>query len=108
MRNYQLCTLKQQLTKKPRTLWKIESFLSFVHTELLAIAIALALAMQKWVENFAKEWVQYPFLAMPAKANSIGNAQYERTINLYLNSSTLPIRLFLSSNSSIPFNGVFP
>ena len=39
--------------------------LSSVHTELLAIA------MQKWVENFAKE-----FLAMPA------NAQYERTFTL--------------------------
>ena len=48
--------------------------LSSVHTELLAIA----LAMQKWVEIFAKEWV--PFLAMPATANSIANAQCERTL----------------------------
>ena len=27
--------------------------------------IALALTMQKWVENFAEEWVEYPFLAVP-------------------------------------------
>ena len=43
--------------------------------------IALALAIQKWVENFAKEWVEYPFLAMPAKANDVANAQYERTLS---------------------------
>ena len=53
-----------------------------IDTELLAIA--LALAMQKWVENFAKEWVEYPFLAMPADANTIANAQYERTLTLLL------------------------
>ena len=39
-----------------------------VHTELLAIA------MQKLVENFVKEWVKYPFLAMPANAIAIANA----------------------------------
>ena len=38
--------------------------------------------MQKWVENFAKAWVEYPFLAMPAKANSITYAQCERTLRL--------------------------
>ena len=32
--------------------------------------------MQKWVENFAKEWIEYPFLAMPANNNSIANANY--------------------------------
>ena len=39
--------------------------LSSIHTELLAIA------MQKWVEIFAKEWVEYPFLAMSANANRL-------------------------------------
>ena len=30
--------------------------------------------MQKWVENFSREWVeQSPFLAMPADANAIAN-----------------------------------
>ena len=37
--------------------------------------------MQKWVENFAKEWVEYPFLAMPTNANSIANAQCEQTLS---------------------------
>ena len=46
-----------------------------VHTELLAIA------MQKWIENLAKEWVEYLFLAMPAK-NAMANAQCERILNL--------------------------
>ena len=41
-----------------RVLDHISRVLGPVHTELLAIA----LAMQKWVENFAKEWVEYPFL----------------------------------------------
>ena len=50
--------------------------LSSVHTELFAIA------MQKWVANFAKEWVEYPLLAMLANANSIANAQCERTLTL--------------------------
>ena len=54
--------------------------LSSVHTELLAIA--LALAMQEWVENVAKECVEYPFLVMPSNANSIANAQCERTLTL--------------------------
>ena len=45
-----------------------------VHTELLAIA------MQKWVENVAKELVEYPFLEMSAN----GNAQCERTLTLKL------------------------
>ena len=36
--------------------------------------------MQKWLENFAKEWVEYPFLVMPTNANSIANAQCERTL----------------------------
>ena len=49
--------------------------LNSVHTELLAIT--LALAMQNWGENFAKEWVKYRFLAMPANANSIANVQRE-------------------------------
>ena len=34
----------------------------------------------KWqilAKDFAKEWVQYPFLAMPANANVIANAQCE-------------------------------
>ena len=44
-----------------------------IHTELLATA--LESAMQTWVENFAKEWVEYLFLAIPANAN----AQCERT-----------------------------
>ena len=35
-----------------------------VHTNLLAKT--LVLAIQKWVENFAKEWIEYPFLAIPA------------------------------------------
>ena len=48
--------------------------LSSVHTKLLAMA------MQKWVKNFAKEYVQYPFLAMPANPNSIANAQCERIL----------------------------
>ena len=26
--------------------------------------------MQKWVENVAKEWVEYPFLVMPTNANA--------------------------------------
>ena len=51
-----------------------QGVLSSVHTELLAIA------MQKWMENFAKEWVEYPFLAMPANAHSITSAQCERTL----------------------------
>ena len=59
------------------SLWK---YLSSVHTDLLAIA--LALAMQTWVENFAKEWVEYPFSAMPANANSITNTQCEWTLTL--------------------------
>ena len=50
-----------------------------VHTELLPKA--LALAMQKWVEKFAKKWAEHPFLAMPANANSIANSQCERTLN---------------------------
>ena len=33
------------------------------------------------MENFAKEWVEYPFLAMLANANSIANTQCERTLN---------------------------
>ena len=48
--------------------------LSSVYIQLLAIAI------QKWVENLATEWVKYPFLAMPANPNSIANAQCERTL----------------------------
>ena len=44
------------------------------------ITTVLELAMRKWMENFAKKWVQYPFLAMPANANSIANAQCERTL----------------------------
>ena len=50
--------------------------LSSVHIELLAIA------MQNWVENFAKAWVEYPFLAMPDNVNSIAYAQCERTLRL--------------------------
>ena len=34
----------------------------------------------KCVDNFIKEWVEYPFLAMPANANSIANAQCEQTL----------------------------
>ena len=48
--------------------------LSSVHTELLAIA------MQNWVENFAKDLVEYPFFAMYTNANSIANVQWERTL----------------------------
>ena len=33
-------------------------------------------------KNFTKEWVEYPFLAMPANANSIANAQCERTLTV--------------------------
>ena len=50
--------------------------LSSVHTELLVIATVLALTMQKWVDNFAKKWVQYSFLAILANAN----AQCEKTL----------------------------
>ena len=46
----------------------LNAALSSVHTELLPIA------MQKWLENFAKEWVEYPFLAIPANVNGISNA----------------------------------
>ena len=42
-----------------------------VHTELLATA------MQKWMENFTKECVEYPFLAMPTNANDIAYIQCE-------------------------------
>ena len=59
---------------------KLSTFLSSIHTELLAIA--LALAMQKWVKNFAKD--EYPFLAMPANADSIANAQCERILKQLL------------------------
>ena len=38
--------------------------------------------MQKLVENFAKEWVEYPFLAMPANAI----AQCERILRVHLHS----------------------
>ena len=34
--------------------------------------MALALAMQKWVDNLAKEWVEYLFLAMAASAQCEG------------------------------------
>ena len=36
--------------------------------------------MQKWVENLAKEWVEYPFLAMPANTTAIANAQCELSL----------------------------
>ena len=35
--------------------------------------------MQKWVENVVKDWVEYPFLTMPANANIIANDQCGRT-----------------------------
>ena len=54
--------------------------LSSIHTELLVIV--LALVMQKWVENVANEWVEYPFLAMSSNANSITNAQCEWTLTV--------------------------
>ena len=47
-----------------------------VYTELLVIA------MQKWLENFAEEWVEYPFFAMNANANDIANPQCEQTLIL--------------------------
>ena len=40
--------------------------------------------MQKWVENFAKDWIEYTFLAMPANANSIANTQCERNLRVKL------------------------
>ena len=40
--------------------------------------------MQKWVENFAKEWVEYLFLAMAANANAIAISQCERTLTTLL------------------------
>ena len=36
--------------------------------------------MQRWVDNFAREWVEYPFLAMPANTNAIANVQCERNL----------------------------
>ena len=65
--------------KKNNSKLKFDGF-SSVHTELLAMA--LVLVMQKWVENFAKEWVEYPFLATPTNVNSIANVQCERTLKL--------------------------
>ena len=47
-----------------------------IHTEILVIV----LVMQKWVETFSKEWVEYPFLAMPTNINAITNAQCEWTL----------------------------
>ena len=81
--------------------------LNSVHTELLAIVSALA--KQKWVENFAKEWVEYPsFLAMPANANSIANAQGEPILTLclcptenHLTSLTISLSPFLDMNVTI-------
>ena len=32
--------------------------------------------------NLTKEWVEYPFLAMPANAKAIGNAQCELNLRL--------------------------
>ena len=47
---------------------------------------ALTLAMQKkwqiFAKDFIKEWVEYPFLAMPANANAIANSQCERTLSV--------------------------
>ena len=43
--------------------------------------------MQKWkifAKDFAKEWVEYPLLAMTATAITIANAQCERTLTLRL------------------------
>ena len=54
------------------------SLLGPVYTDLLAKS--LALVMQKWLENFAKEWVEYPFFAMPANTNNIANVRCERTL----------------------------
>ena len=50
----------------PPSLESESEALSSVHTEFLA----KALAMQKLVENFANEWVEFPFLAMPTIANT--------------------------------------
>ena len=47
-----------------------------IYTELLAIA------MEKWLENFTKEWVEYPFFAIPANANDIAHTQCEQTLTL--------------------------
>ena len=44
----------------------------------------------KWqiiAKEFAKEWVEYPFLAMPANANVIANAQCERNLRVSWKSS---------------------
>ena len=36
------------------------------------------------MEDFAKKWVEYPLLAMPANTNSIANAQCEQTLTTLL------------------------
>ena len=67
--------------------WLTNTCLGPVYTEFLAIT------MQKWVENFAKEWVD-PFLAMPA------NAQCERTLTLLKTSqSYIKVAMFLSAGA---------
>ena len=40
--------------------------------------------MQNWVENFAKDLVEYPVFAMSANANSIANVQCERTLREWM------------------------
>ena len=66
--------------------------LSSVHTELLATT------MQKLVENFFKDWVEYPSPALLANANSIANAQCERTLTDFNNTNALFDRPWLDND----------
>ena len=68
--------------------------LESVHTELLAIA------MQKWVENFAKEPIKHPFLAMPANTHSIANAQCEWILIIFITLIVIQLSKFLKKQRS--------
>ena len=71
--------------------YKAES-LSSVHTELLAMV------MRKRVKNFSKDLVEYPFLAMPANANTNTKCQHQHCNK---SAMTLPILFSFKSIESL-------